>query len=118
VPLLDHRVVAYSWSLPNGFKLRGGQGKWLMRQVLDRHVPKSLVDRPKMGFAVPIDGWLRGPLREWAEMLLAPAQLKSSGLVRSEPVRQAWEEHLAGIRNWQYPLWTILMLQAWQARWM
>jgi asparagine synthase (glutamine-hydrolysing) len=117
VPLLDHRVVAYSWSLPLSFKLRGGQSKWLLRRVLDRYVPRPLIDRPKMGFGVPIDAWLRGPLREWAEQLLAPARLSSYGFVRVEPVRRAWQEHLEGSRNWQYPLWTVLMLQAWRERW-
>jgi asparagine synthase (glutamine-hydrolysing) len=117
VPLLDHRVVAYSWTLPLDFKLRHRQGKWLLRRVLDRYVPQRLIDRPKMGFAVPIDSWLRGPLRDWAESLLAPARLASFGLVRVEPVRRAWQEHREGTRNWQYPLWTVLMLQAWRERW-
>jgi asparagine synthase (glutamine-hydrolysing) len=117
VPLLDHRVVAYAWTLPTDFKVRGGRGKWLLRRVLDRYVPKQLIDRPKMGFGVPIDGWLRGPLREWAEELLAPPRLASYGFVRTEPVRRAWQEHLDGSRNWQYPLWTVLMLQAWRERW-
>ena len=96
---------------------RSGRGKWLLRRVLDRYVPRSLIDRPKMGFGVPIDAWLRGPLREWAESLLAPARLASDGFVRVAPVRQAWQEHLEGTRNWQYPLWTVLMLQAWHERW-
>jgi asparagine synthase (glutamine-hydrolysing) len=117
VPLLDHRVVSYSWSLPATFKVRGGQGKWLLRRVLDRYVPRALIDHPKMGFGVPIDAWLRGPLREWAEALLAPARLSSFGFVRAEPVRRAWQEHLDGRRNWQYPLWTVLMLQAWREKW-
>ena len=117
VPLLDHRVVTYAWTLPLHLKVRGGRGKWLLRQVLDRYVTRQLIDRPKMGFGVPIGSWLRDPLREWAEALLAPAQLMANGFVRVEPVRRAWKEHLEGTRNWQYPLWTVLMLQAWHARW-
>jgi asparagine synthase (glutamine-hydrolysing) len=117
VPLLDHRVTAMAWSLPLGFKLRGHRSKWLLRRVLDRYVPEALVDRPKMGFGVPIDVWLRGPLRDWAESLLSPTRLADYGFVRVEPVRRAWEEHLSGGRNMQYPLWTVLMLQAWRERW-
>jgi asparagine synthase (glutamine-hydrolysing) len=117
VPLIDHRVVAFAWSLPQHFKLRNGQRKWLLRQVLYRHVPPHLVDRPKMGFGVPIDRWLRGPLRDWAEDLLDERQLKESGLVEPGPVRARWAEHLSGRRNWQYALWTVLMLEAWRRRW-
>jgi asparagine synthase (glutamine-hydrolysing) len=103
--------------LPIGLKIRRSHGKWLLRRVLDRYVPRALIDRPKMGFAVPIDAWLRGPLREWAETLLAPHRLRADGFVRVEPVRQAWQQHLEGSCNWQYPLWTVLMLQAWRERW-
>jgi asparagine synthase (glutamine-hydrolysing) len=117
VPLIDHRVVRFAWSLPQHMKLRDGQRKWLLRQVLYRHVPQALVDRPKMGFGVPIDRWLRGPLRDWAEDLLDERRLREGGLIEPGPVRRRWAEHLSGQRNWQYSLWTILMLEAWRRRW-
>ncbi|CCG43051.1 asparagine synthase (glutamine-hydrolyzing) [Magnetospirillum molischianum] len=116
VPLIDHRVVDFAFRLPRHMKRRNGQGKWLLRQVLYRHVPKELVERPKMGFGVPIDAWLRGPLREWAEDLLSEASLRNHGLVDAAPIRAMWAEHLSGTRNWQYLLWDILMLQAWKAK--
>jgi len=113
VPLLDHRLVAFAWSLPAQQKVRGGQGKWLLRRVLDRYVPAHLIDRPKMGFAVPIDDWLRGPLKDWAAALL-----DRPGPIDMAPVKLAWAEHQTGRRNWQYHLWAVLMFQAWAARWL
>ena len=116
-PLLDHRVIAFAWSLPLHLKVAGSAGKRVLREMLYRHVPRQLVDRPKMGFGVPIDRWLRGPLREWAESLLSEAHLKDTGLLAVEPVRTRWREHLSGRRNWQDSLWAVLMLQAWHERW-
>jgi asparagine synthase (glutamine-hydrolysing) len=113
VPLLDHRVVEFAWRLPLGMKIRGNQGKRILRQVLGKHVPEELTSRPKMGFGVPIGDWLREPLREWAEALLDERRLKQEGFLHSAPVRRKWSEHLSGQRNWQYPLWDVLMFQAW-----
>lgn len=113
VPFLDYQVVELAWRIPMELRLREGKGKWILRQVLERHVPKSLTERPKKGFGVPIGAWLRGPLREWAEELLDERRLEQEGLLRPEPIRRRWREHLEGGRNWHYHLWDVLMLQAW-----
>lgn len=113
VPILDHRVVEFAWRLPLHLKIRKGTSKWALRQILYKHVPKELVERPKMGFGVPIDHWLRGPLREWAEDLLSAELVGRQGFFDVGLIRQNWEEHLSGKRNWQYLLWDVLMFQDW-----
>ena len=117
-PFLDHRVVELAATLPLDCKLREGQGKWILRQILYKHVPRDLIERPKMGFAIPIDSWLRGPLRDWAESLIGEARLRGEGYLDPEPIRKKWTEHLSGRRNWQNELWGVLMFQAWRERWL
>jgi len=112
-PLLDYRLVELAWTLPLSMKVRGGKGKRVLRCVLDRHVPESLIARPKMGFGIPLDDWLRGPLRDWAQSLLDPAVLRAQGFLDVPPIRAKWDDFLAGRGDWKYYLWAVLMFQAW-----
>jgi len=113
VPMLDHRLVEFAWRVPMGYKVRDGQGKWLLREVLYRHVPRELIDRPKAGFGLPIGDWLRGPLRDWAEELLDPQRLRLEGFLNPTVVRSLWSGHVGGRRNLSDQLWDVLMFQSW-----
>ena len=114
-PFLDHHVVELAWSLPLSMKIRDGQGKWVLREVLHRFVPRGLVERPKQGFGIPLGSWLRGPLRDWAESLLDDKSLREGGFIDPVPVRKVWNEHLTGRAEWAIRIWDVLMFQAWLA---
>ncbi len=113
IPLLDHRVVEFAWRLPSSLKVRGGKGKWLLRRLLYKYVPPELVERPKKGFGVPIDHWLRGPLKEWAAELIAPERIQRQGYLKAGVVQRAWREHQEQVKDWHYWLWDVLMFQLW-----
>lgn len=113
IPFLDHQLLEFAWKIPLSMKIRQGEGKWILKQVLYKYVPKKLIERPKQGFGIPLDTWLRGPLQNWAENLLNKKRLEQAGLLNAGPIRQKWAEHLSGKRNWQYQLWDILMFEAW-----
>lgn len=117
VPLIDHRLVEFSWRLPHRLKIQGGTGKWLLRRVLHRHVPAALVERPKQGFSVPIAEWLRGPLREWAEDHLTTDALQRDRLLDPRPLRAEWHSLLGGRSEKALAIWSLLMFQAWRDRW-
>ncbi len=113
VPFLDHKIVEFAWQLPMQYKLRDGQSKWALRQVLYKYVPKELIERPKMGFGIPLDNWLRGSLKDWAETLLSEERLLKEGYFYPSPIRKKWQEHLSGKHNWAHQLWGVLMFQSW-----
>jgi asparagine synthase (glutamine-hydrolysing) len=113
VPFLDHRVIELAWQLPMRMKIRGGQGKWALRQLLQQHVPVDLVSRPKQGFSIPLADWLRGPLRDWAEALISPTGLEQAGYLHGATVMKKWQEHQSGKTDWHNALWSVLMFQAW-----
>lgn len=112
-PFLDRDVMEFAWTLPMSMKLRDSRGKWILRQLLDRYVPRKLVERPKMGFGIPLDDWLRGPLRGWAEALLDEGHLHREGFLSPAPIRRAWHMHQRGEASFGYRLWSVLMFQAW-----
>lgn len=113
-PFLDHKLIEYVWKIPHSLKFRNGKGKWILKQILEKYVPKNLSEKPKMGFGVPIGSWLQEPLKDWAENLLSEKRLKQDGFFDSKSIRDKWTEHLSGKKNWQYDLWDILMFQAWK----
>jgi len=116
VPFLDHRLVEFANRLPLDLRIRDGKGKYILRKLLSQYVPEELIDRPKQGFGVPLDHWLRGPLREWAEELLSADRLRKEGFFKVSEIRNRWHEHLTGKYNWRDVLWCVLMFQSWYSK--
>ena len=112
-PFLDHKITEFAWSLPRSFRIEKNNGKRILREILYKYVPQNLVDRPKQGFGMPVNDWLRGPLREWTEDLISTKNLPSDGLLNGDLVRKIWSEHLSGSRNWEYKIWPVVMWQQW-----
>jgi asparagine synthase (glutamine-hydrolysing) len=117
VPILDPQVAEVAWDTPLEVHCRDGRGKWLLRQVLARYMPSELFDRPKGGFAIPLEQWLRGPLKGWAEHLLDPARLRREGIFEPTVIGRRWRQHQAGLADWSIQLWAVLMAQGWLERW-
>lgn len=116
VPLLDHNIIEFAWSLPSSLRLSPNHGKPALRKVLYKYVPPELIERPKSGFGIPLHAWLRGSLRNWASALLEPARLRREGYFHPKPIERKWQEHLSGKRDWEHSLWNVLMFQAWLER--
>src|SRR5882762_6272169 len=112
-PFLDHEIIEFAWSLPLAMKIRGGTGKYVLREVLKKFVPPQLTDRPKAGFAIPIGAWLRKELRDWGQSALDPTKMRDQGYLDVDAVQKKWQEHLSGRRDWEQQIWNILTLQSW-----
>ena len=113
VPFLDHRLIEYSWKIPHSLKYRNGKSKWILRKILKNYVPENLTDRPKKGFGIPLNDWLRGPLRDWAENLLSEKKLKNEGFFNPKLIRNKWEDYISNKNESHYDLWNVLMFQSW-----
>ena len=113
-PFLDYKVAEFAWSLPRNFRIHNNNGKRILREILYKYVPQNLIDRPKQGFGMPVNEWLRGPLKEWADDLFSKSKLPADGILDGDQVRLIWDQHISGSRNWEYKLWPVLMWQQWR----
>ena len=113
VPMLNHHLVEFAWNLPQHMKINNQNGKWILKQLLYKHLPPNLIERPKMGFSLPIGEWLRGPLKDWAEALLDENRLIQEGFFNAKPIREKWIKHCLGENDFEHQLWNVIMFQAW-----